>query len=357
MRARLRVLVVDDSPTIREFLADWIAGQPDMYVVATAGDGEEAVRKARETRPDVVTMDVNMPQMDGLRATRIIMHECPVPIVVVSGVPGDRETATFRALEAGALAFVRRPPGPQDPMHAAGVAELVQTVRLMAEVRVVRRRATPEAGPGVPFVPPTLVAARPHVIRVVVIGASTGGPVAIRELLAALPTDFSAPILLVQHMPAGFVDGFVRWLGETTGHIVEVAADGARLAPGHVYVAPDGCHLGLDASRRAALSDAAPEHGSRPSVSCLFRAARETIRGEAAAILLSGMGKDGAQELLRLKEAGAVTFAQSRDSAAVFGMPGEAVRLEAASFVLPPAQIGAALAALVQRKSPRPRPV
>jgi two-component system chemotaxis response regulator CheB len=203
--------------------------------------------------------------------------------------------------------------------------------------------------------PPAVDEARTNEIRVVVIGASTGGPIAIRELLLAVPAGHAAPILLVQHMPVGFVDSFVRWLREATGHAVRVASAGTRLAPGEIYVAPDGCHLGLDRAGRAALSEAAPEQGSRPSVSHLFRAAREAHGAETAAVLLSGMGKDGAAELLRLKRAGAVTFAQSRESAAVFGMPGEAVRLDAASFVLPPAQIGAALAALMRQRSSRAR--
>lgn len=344
MAGMVRVLVVDNSPTIREFLTECFAAHPDMRVVATACNGTEAVRRTREARPDVVTMDVNMPHMDGLSATRIIMQECPLPIVVVSGVPGDRETASFRALEAGALAFVRLPPGPTDPAHEAAIAELVRTVRLMAEVKVVRRRTSIDAAL------PALDAEPAKAIRAIVIGASTGGPVAIRDLLLTLPPACS-PILLVQHMPRGFVDSFVRWLGEATGHAVRVASDGARIAPGEVHVAPDDCHLGLDRSGRTALRHAAPEQGSRPAVAYLFRTAREAYGGDVAAVLLSGMGKDGAEELLHLKHAGAVTFAQSRESAAVFGMPGEAVRLDAANFVLPPAQISAALATLMRPKS------
>jgi two-component system chemotaxis response regulator CheB len=172
----------------------------------------------------------------------------------------------------------------------------------------------------------------------------------VRELLGALPKDLAAPVLLVQHMTAGFVDGFSNWLREVTGHSIRIAADGERLRPGHVHVAPDGRHLGLTRWGHIQLSDAPMEQGLRPSVSHLFRAARTVYDGEVAAVLLSGMGKDGADELLALKNAGAVTFAQSFDSAVVFGMPGQAVRLNAATYVMPSREIGTALATMIGRR-------
>jgi two-component system chemotaxis response regulator CheB len=342
MAGKLRIVVAEDSATVRESLVSALDATPDMRVVAAVSDGEQAIQAVRDISPDAITMDVNMPGMDGLKAARFLMQEHPIPIVIVSSALDDQEIASFRALEAGALAFVRTPPGRHDPTHRAAIADLVQIVRLMAEVKVVRRRNQSR-----PVPPPRRHGYRAHKIELVAIGASTGGPLAVREFLAALPKDLATPILLVQHMTAGFLDGFVRWLHEATGYPIAIAADGERLRSGYVHIAPDGRHLGVDRWRRVVLSDAPPEQGLRPSVSHLFRAARSAYGAQVAAILLSGMGKDGADELLALRDAGAVTFAQSFDSSIVFGMPGEAVRLGAASFVMSSAEIAAALANMI----------
>jgi two-component system, chemotaxis family, protein-glutamate methylesterase/glutaminase len=334
MHGRTRVLVVEDSPTVRQLLVSAFDSAPDMHAVATAADGYEAVAATRELRPDVVTMDVNMPRMDGLDATRAIMRDCPVPIVIVSGALGDQVSATFRSLDAGALAFVRT------PSDERGLVELVATVRLMAEVKVVRRRGTALRAMAPPLAP------APSRIEAVAIGASTGGPLAVRDLLEALSEQFRPPVLIVQHIAPGFVEGFAGWLGDATGRAVRVVRDGERLLPGNVYVAPDGRHLGMKAPGLVLLSDDAPAHGMRPAVSHLFQAVRRFHGANAAAVLLSGMGKDGAQELLELRREGAVTFAQNAETAIVFGMPGEAQKLDAARYVMAPSEIGAALAAL-----------
>lgn len=343
---KIRVLVVEDSPTARELLVYAFDSTPDMRVVATAKDGQEALSAVLKAQPDVVTMDIHMPRMDGLDATRRIMRESPVPIVIISSTLDSEAAASFRALEAGALAFVPRPAGPNDPMHRRAITELVQTVRLMSEVKVVRRytgmtpRAKLCAGEGLD---------QTHDIRIIAIGASTGGPPAILELINALPKPGIAPILIVQHMAVGFIESFGGWMKEATGHAVHVAAEGETTLPGHIYIAPDEHHMGIDRQGRLTLSKAAPEYGLRPAVSYLFRTVRETYGAGAAAVLLSGMGKDGAKELLDLKHAGSLTFAQNQDSALVFGMPGEAVKLNAARYVMEPTRIGAMLAAMTER--------
>ena len=343
----IKVLIVDDSPVVREFLVHVLGADPGIRVVGTARDGEEALEAIARHRPDVITMDVHMPRMNGLEATRLIMETCPAPIVIVSGSTDPAEMATtFDAMEAGALAVLRRPAGVGHPDHEVTATELVRTVRLMSEVKVVRRwpRARREAPAPRPAQPD--LARRPSKVNVVALGASTGGPPVLHAILAALPKDFPAPVLIVQHMAAGFIQGFVEWLAHTSSLPVKLAAHGEALVPGRVYVAPDGRQMKVERGGRISLTGDEPEHGLRPSVSCLLRSVAEVYGASAVAGLLTGMGRDGAAELRRLKDIGAFTIAQDRASSVVHGMPGEAIRLDAATLVLPPDKIAAVLAGL-----------
>jgi two-component system chemotaxis response regulator CheB len=338
---RIRVLIVEDTPVVREFMVHVLGSDPGIEVVGTVNDGSEALAAVIRLEPDVVTMDVHMPKMDGLEATRRVMQEAPVPIVIVSGTVDDQVASTFAALEAGALAFLSRPAGLGDSRYRREVDELVRTVKLMSEVKVVRRRPAR----GTPGQPAVSVPARTPV-RVVAIGASTGGPLAIQALLQALPKDFPVPVLIVQHIAEGFLDGFVHWLNRSSGPLVRLAAHAERSLPGHVYIAPDGYHMGVDRGLNIVLSDAPPDQGLRPSVAHLLRSVREACGKSAAAVLLSGMGKDGAKELLELRLAGAHTFAQDEASSVVYGMPGAALRLDAARYVMAPAEMAAVLTAI-----------
>jgi len=347
----IKVLVVEDSPVVREFLVHILGADPDIQVIGTANDGEQALEAVARKRPDVITMDIHMPKLDGLEATRRIMETHPTPIVIVSGSTDPREVATtFRAMEAGAVAVLRRPAGIGHPEHEATASELVQTVKLMSEVKVIKR--WPKVGRQ-PEVARPAEAQRAQVegkVKVIAIGASTGGPPVLQTILAALPDDFPVPVLIVQHMAAGFTQGFVQWLAQTSSLPVHLATHDEYIRPGHVYVAPDEFQMRVERSGKIVLTKDEPENGLRPSVSYLLRSVAEVYGRDAVAGLLTGMGRDGAEELKLLRDRGATTFAQDKESSVVHGMPGEAIKLDAASLVLPPEKIAAVLTNLAQNR-------
>lgn len=347
----IKVLVVEDSPVVREFLIHILNADPGIQVIGSVSNGEEAIEAVKHCRPDVITMDIHMPKMDGMEATRRIMETSPIPIVIVSGSTDPHEnTKMFRAMEAGALAVLIRPMGIGDPDHEASVRELVQTVKLMSEVKVVRRWPQKQPRPLLLSTPKGL-AEKPTKVKVIAMGASTGGPPVLQTILAMLPRDFPLPVLIVQHIASGFVISFVEWLSQSSKLPVHIAVHGEHIAPGHVYVAPDEFQMKVERGGIIALTKDEPEHGLRPSVSYLFRSLAAGYAGEVAAVLLSGMGRDGAEELRLLKGNGAVTIAQDKDSSVVHGMPGEAIKLNAATYVLAPDKIAAVLIGLTTCKN------
>ena len=291
-----------------------------------------------------------MPQMNGLDATRRIMETTPVPIVIVSANWDPQEVATtFRAMEAGALAGVEKPRGLGHKDFETTAQQLVQTVKLMSEVKVVRRWPRRQLEqPTQSVVPPLPEMTQPTTaIKLVAIGASTGGPPVLQTLLSSLPRDFSVPVLIVQHIAVGFLPGLVEWLSQVTRFPVRIPAHGDLLLPGHAYLAPDNFHLAIERGPRAVLSQSPPENNLRPAVSYLFRSVAEILGNQAVGVLLTGMGKDGAAELKILRDKGAITIAQDKESSAVHGMPGEAIQLGAAMHILPPERIVEALVKLV----------
>lgn len=346
----IKVLIVEDSPVLREFLSYLLDKDSNIRVVGTANNGEEALEAVKRYRPDVITMDIHMPKMDGLEATRRIMETEPVPIVIVSGSSDPHEnTKTFRAMEAGALAVLGRPAGVGHPDHEANTRELLQTVKAMSEVKMVRRWPKKRDEPTLLSVAKPLVE-KVAKAKVVALGASTGGPPVLQTILKMLPRDFSLPILIVQHMASGFTVSFTEWLAQSSGLPIHVATHGMLMQPGHIYVAPDESQMKVSHGEKIVLTQDAPENGLRPSVSCLFRSLATVYGGDVIAGLLTGMGRDGAEELLLLKDKGAITFAQDKASSIVHGMPGEAIKLDAARYVLAPDKIAAVLMSLANNK-------
>ncbi len=331
----IKLLIVEDSPVIRDFLGYIFSMDSEIEIIGYAGDGIEAIEKVKELSPNVVTMDINMPKMNGLDATKAIMSKYPVPIVIVSGSENISEIGnSFDAIEAGALSVMPRPVGLGHPDFEASSKELIRTVKAMSEVKVVRRWIrNAEMHSHIKYKNP---AAK---IKFVLIGASTGGPVILQSILAEMPKDFSLPILIVQHMSEGFISGFAEWLNLSSKLLVHIAANGELILPGNVYAAPDKTHMGVNSNGKIILEASNPINGHIPSVSYLFRSAAENFGSGAIGILLTGMGKDGAAELKLMRDNNAITIAQDKGSSVIFGMPGEAVRLEAASHVLPPDKI------------------
>lgn len=346
----IRILVVEDSKTVQKALVAAFDADPQLQVIGTAESGEEAVDAARRLKPDLITMDVNLSGMNGFEATRAIMSTCPVPIVIVTGQMDPRDSGTlFRVMEAGALLVLPKPDAPGSAGYEESVARLIHHVKLMAEIKVVRRVFPTSA----PRTQRAAVPAEPaSCIKVVAIGASTGGPPLLRQILSGLPAEFGASVLVVQHMTVGFTENFVHWLNQHSRLPVRLAAEGSAIAPGEVYVAPDHSHMEVTSGGRIVLTREAPEHGVRPAVSVLFRSVAKSYGRQAAGVLLSGMGKDGAYELKTMRNRGAVCIAQDRESSMVFGMPGEAIQIDAAQHILPPEGIIQLLTAITKRDAP-----
>lgn len=332
----INVLIVDDSKLARLVLQKILTADPEIQVIGTAANGEEALRFLAEPpqgqKPDVVTMDMMMPGMDGFEVTRKIMETHPLPIVITTSSYKPQEVEkTFKAIEAGAVTILEKPGAVMHREFENASKEFRDTVKVMAGVKVVRRwprhsRKTPQPGA-------TAIVRSANTI--VAIGGSTGGTAALQQILTLLPGDLPAPIMVVQHISGDFIAGMNQWLEKTTGFPVHLALQGQEMQPGHVYVAPDDFHMGVMPGGFIELSREEKEDGVRPSVSYLFRSAARVYGKNAIGVLLTGMGRDGGQGLKTMHDAGAVTIAQDESTSIVFGMPAEAIKLGGAQYVLP----------------------
>jgi two-component system chemotaxis response regulator CheB len=338
----IRVLVVEDSPTARELLISILQNTPGLQVVGIARNGAEAVRLVRRLQPDVITMDVHMPEMDGFEATRQIMGELPRPIVMISAsLEKSERNLTLDALQAGALSVLSKPTLYDTP---EAHQYLTNQIKLMAEVKVIRRwRQGVATGLPQPVEPPLVKRNGHPKLQLVAVAASTGGPGVLAEILRQLPSDFPAPILVVQHITSGFGDGLTAWLNQQTPLDVRLARHADEPQPGQVLIAPDDYHMQVNGMGLIALSQTPPFHGLRPSANVLFHSVAQVYGATAAGVILTGMGSDGAEGLQAMRRAGARTIAQNKETCIVFGMPAVAIELDAAEQILPASKIAGAL--------------
>jgi two-component system chemotaxis response regulator CheB len=361
MARKIRVLVVDDSALVRGLLAEIINRQGDMECVGAAADPLLAREMIRALDPDVITLDVEMPRMDGLDFLARLMRLRPMPVVMVSTLTERGAEATLKALELGAVDFVAKPRiGVADGLKQLG-ADITEKIRTAAKARV--RRLDAHGTAGTPGVAAGAPAARPgggapaaahapsapigrlSTEKLVFIGASTGGTEATREVLQQLPADFPA-VLITQHMPPGFTTSYAARLNGLCRIRVAEAVDGQRVLPGHAYIAPGGRHLSVERSGAnyvARVTDGEPVNRHRPSVEVLFESAARAAGPNALGVMLTGMGADGAKAMRTMRDAGAWNVAQDESSCIVFGMPREAIAHGAVHEVLPLARIAAAL--------------
>ena len=349
MTAKTSVVVVDDSALVRSLLAEIINRQPDMFCAGAAADPLIAREMIRSLNPDVITLDIEMPRMDGLEFLSRLMRLRPMPVVMVSTLTERGADVTLKALELGAVDFVAKPKiGVADGLRLLG-ADITEKIRIAAQARVHRLPGSTEAGkPGQHLAQvgtPVAALGRLSTEKIIFIGASTGGTEATREVLIQLPAD-SPAVMITQHMPPGFTKSYAARLNSLCRIAVAEASDGERVLPGHAYLAPGGFHLSVERSGAnyvARVRDGEPVNRHRPSVEVLFESAARVVGRNALAVMLTGMGGDGAKAMRAMRDAGSWNLVQDEASCVVFGMPREAIAHGAAHEVLPLAQIGTRL--------------
>jgi len=326
-KKKTTVLIVDDSASARELLTYIINKSPSLEVIGCVENGEKALEFIKQRRPDVITMDVIMPKLDGFETTRRIMQQTPIPILIISSSYNPEDvTKSFQAIDAGSLGIIKKPSGPMDPDFPIISKVITETLINIADVKMVARRHKRHE----PVSKTTVI----EPIEIIGIGASLGGPQALKMILSQLPKTFGLPIFIVQHISQGFVQGFVDWLNDTTSLTVKLATQGYYAQPGEVIIAPDGFHLEVAPGRRVSLLKGEPEEHICPSVSRLFKSIANVYAQKGAGVILTGMGRDGVDELLLLKQKGGHTIAQHEDGCTMYGMPKEAIAIGAAKHII-----------------------
>ncbi|WP_367067494.1 chemotaxis response regulator protein-glutamate methylesterase [Oryzisolibacter sp. LB2S] len=364
MKGKIRAIVVDDSALVRSLLSEIINRQPDMECIGTANDPLIAREMIREMNPDVITLDVEMPRMDGIDFLGRLMRLRPMPVVMISTLTERGAEVTMKALELGAVDFVAKP-----RVGLAGglnelASQIVDKIRIAAAAHVRRmpvRHASaivhpePGAAAAAPAQPPSALLGRLSTEKLICIGASTGGTEAIREVLVHMPAD-SPAIVITQHMPPGFTTSFATRLNGLCQITVKEAVNGERILPGHAYIAPGGKQFSIarsGANYVAVVDDGPPVNRHKPSVEVLFKSAAAVVGRNAYGIMLTGMGADGAAAMREMRDAGSYNYVQDEASCIVFGMPREAIAHGAADEVLPLTQIAPALIARLRGTTDR----
>ena len=349
MTQRHSVLVVDDSAFMRKVITEMIDACEGFHVVGTARNGLEALKQVHALDPHIVTLDIEMPELDGIQTLGYIMSETPRPVIMLSAGGGSADDLTIRALELGAVEFVRKPSGPISLDLAVVREQLVAALRAATQVNLRGvgmlarpRAAAPSSGERTPF----------GATRAVVIAASTGGPRALAEVIPALPRDLGAAVLVVQHMPAGFTTSLAQRLDLLSPLPVAEAADGQGIVHDRVYLARGGYHMRAERGERGLppvirLDTSAPVHGVRPAADPLFRSAVETFGDEVVGVVLTGMGRDGATGLRLIRESGGLGIVQDRATSTIFGMPQAAFAAAGAERVVPLGEIAASIVELL----------
>ena len=346
----IRLLIVEDSPLVSKILTKIFDCDPELKVVGVAATGREGVKLSMKLKPDIITMDIVMPDMDGVEATKQIMAYRPTPILILTASHSRKKNKVFQAISFGALDVLEKINLGQDFSEDGRVDELIEKVKLLSKIKVIRHPlAKLQIKPKLSG-PKKIIEEMPESAssgNIVVIAASTGGPQAIASILEKIPPNIPAAILVVQHIARGFTEGFVEWLSKNCPLRVKIARDNQKVEVGTVYVAPAGIHMVIRKEGVIGLTDNAPHGHFKPSADVLFDSAAKNYGSRVTGVILTGMGKDGVSGIKMIKQSGGQTIAQDEKSCVIYGMPREAIEAGNIDKVLPPELISGAIIDMV----------
>jgi two-component system chemotaxis response regulator CheB len=338
----IKVLIVEDSRVVSEYLNYILSADPEIKIIGNVSNGNRAIEFLKTNKPDVITMDIDMPIMDGLEATRNIMSTTPTPIIIVTASRNANEVKiSMEALAAGALSVLEKPRGIGHPEEENQARKLIKMVKLMSEIKVVTRKfkIISDSDTNIHSKISEHLISDFNKKKIVVIGSSSGGPLVLQKVFSKITQKFPYPILVVQHIAEGFLNGLLSWLRNTLLIPIQAATDYEVLKSGHIYFAPDNHQMGVNSDGEILLDKCNSNNGLCPSVAYLFKRTAEEYGKSAIGILLTGMGRDGANELKMLKDSGSITIAQDKESSIVHGMPGIAIRQNAVNYIMNPGEI------------------